>query len=233
MVSKIGHRQKEEAFLLKSVDYSDNHRILSMFTSSQGRLDFIALGAQNSKKRFSGVLDYLNCLRIDFIKPSRGSLLQLESVELIQEYTALRSDYDRMQAALSWLKLLHQVLKPYGVVPGLFLLMNEGFSALEQGDGLWEDIVFRRKALGLLGYGLQLEYCTHCGNSEGNFCHFLLEEGGMVCESCHPLKKNPIMGGFFSKFPWEFSTEPPQWLKDRGAQARKILDEAFQNYFAL
>lgn len=231
MVSKLKQRVQAEAFILKSIPYSDHHRILSVLTPHHGRLDLIALGAQKSKKRSLGLLDYLNHLKIEFHQSGRGSLLQLDQVDLLESFEGIRKDWDRVQTALEWMKLLQDTLKPQGSVPGLFFLLQKSLNALSTGTGPWEDLVFRREALSLLGYQLQLEQCTRCGLPHSPQAFFLPEEGGMHCGDCHQTGGLELRGGFFPQDPWSFSEGAPSWVSKRGRQARKVLDRAFQSYF--
>lgn len=153
MDSARPHLIEDQAFLLRAVNYGDDHRILSFFTQNYGRVDLIALGAKKSQKRFGGRIDFLNYLQIDYRPSPEGRLGRLQEVQLVQSFVRVRGDYDRLMMALEWCRLLAQVLHRDQPLPKLFRSLKQGLHALEifqQAEAV--DLSFRYQALAALGY---------------------------------------------------------------------------------
>ncbi|HKX12649.1 MAG TPA: DNA repair protein RecO, partial [bacterium] len=121
MAAKIAEPIKDLAYLLRSIAYGDDHRILSFLTAGHGRVDMIALGARKSLKRFSGVLDFVHCLDVEF-KPNERGLANLMQCGLRESYPAIRESYEGTVLALQWLGLLAKALPEAQQVAGVFSL---------------------------------------------------------------------------------------------------------------
>lgn len=223
--------KKEEAFLLRSVDYGDHHRILSFLTKSQGRVDCIALGAQKSQKRFPpGVLDFLNHLSLQYQSHPRGGLHHLKQVDMVHTFPGLRAHYDRLQSSLAWCALLARVLKQEGPVSGLFSLFQKGLSFLEKEDPVVVDLVFRRHLLSVLGYQLQLKHCVRCeqGAPKRGVAHF--SQGGLLCDACHGDQSKERFYSFLSEIhgQWPGEKEGVFWQDWEKKEVRALMERAFE-----
>lgn len=152
----------EQAFLLRTVNYGDNHRIVSLLTKAHGRVDMIALGAKKSQKRSHGLLDFLNQLHVEYQVSPRGGLYQLKELSLLASYPQIRSDYDLLMMALEWFRLLAKILQQDSSLPKLFESLQQALAALEFfQEPQTVDVSFRYQALAALGYELQTEPFVH------------------------------------------------------------------------
>ncbi|MDL1871709.1 DNA repair protein RecO [Deltaproteobacteria bacterium PRO3] len=233
VVKKIGESLKDQAFLLRSVPYGDDHRILSFLTASHGRVEAIALGARKSARRFSGVLDFLHCLEIETQVPRRGGLSQLLHCELREPYEGVRADYEATIIALKWIRTVSRVVPEGQSVPGLFALLQEGLSSLAVYRRDWVDVVFLRQLLGRLGFLLDLSRCVLCHRDRAEAFYFSAEEGGLLCEACHRGPKvQPLAGAIPGDF-WEresgASGEEGDWLR----ASRAIFAAGFRHYLGV
>jgi DNA repair protein RecO (recombination protein O) len=217
--------QRDEGYLIRSVDYGEDHRILSFLTRQRGRLDAIALGAKKSLKRFGPALDFLNHLQLEFEVNSKGGLHRLLRVEWLGSHPAIRNDFDRTWAALEWLKLLSLVLKEEGPNPGLFEILDRHLAALGQNSPLAVDLAFRFQLLQSLGYSLELSRCVRCHGRPNAPATFVAADGGLVCGSCHVPQASEVRSHFFTVQWWEdFAAMEPQ---------KNVLDEALAYYLAI
>ncbi|MFO1463880.1 MAG: DNA repair protein RecO [bacterium] len=232
MVAQIALPIRDQAFLLRSVPYGDEHRILSFLTAQHGRVDAIALGARNSRKRFAGVLDFLHCLEIEFQVRPRGGLPQLLRCELREGFEGVRGDYDATMVALNWIRLLSRVLHEGQNVAGLFGLLRDGFHSLGQHRSDWVDAVFLRALLGRLGFFLELSRCLRCQNAVGRAFYFSPEAGGLLCDLCHPGPGlRPVARVIPARF-WD--TEATSGDGDLLlAVSRQVFAEGFRHYLGV
>jgi DNA repair protein RecO (recombination protein O) len=233
MVSKVKLFERDVGYLIRSVDYGDNHRIVSFLTQGRGRLDAIALGAKKSQKRFGPALDFLNKLKIEFETRTGIGLRQLSQVELLGTHPLVRGDYDRTWTALEWFKVLGQALKEEGPVPGLFEELDRHLLALGQGPLMRVDHSLRFHLLRTLGYGLDLTRCARCHSRPAEMATLVPSEGGLLCKSCHSPQAAEIQAHFF----------PTQWLENsddkeeldhaRIGEREKVLTEALAFFLAI
>jgi DNA repair protein RecO (recombination protein O) len=220
---------RDEAFLLRSVDYGEDHRILSCLTARHGRTSFIAYSAKKSQKRSFGILDFFNCLKLEIKPHTRGGLSQLVNCELNYSFEKIRQTYLSSMMAFQWIRLIAHVLPEGGNIPGLFELLQEYLNALEKkNDDAWVDLLFRRKILSRFGYHLELSRCIVCQNPNAICFHFTAEKGGLLCDRCDSEKNGLEVGEAFAETLWSLDLEKNPWEEPRRLQAKSILDQSFR-----
>ena len=233
MAKKIGESLKDRAFLLRSVPYGDDHRILSFLTASNGRVEAIALGARKSSKRFSGVLDFLHCLEIETQVPRRGGLSQLLRCELSETFEAVRNDYESTMVALRWIRTVSRVVPEGQNIPGLFALLQQGLGSLSRHRHDWVDVVFLRQLLGRLGFLLDLSRCVHCHRDRAEAFYFCADEGGLLCEACHRGPKTQEIAQAIPPEFWELEENSPGGNEPLLKASRGIFASGFRHYLSV
>ncbi len=212
---------KEVGFLLRGVHYGDHHRILSFLTAEHGRVDLIALGAKKSVRRFAGVLDFLNCLGMEYQLNPRGELGRLEHVELKDSFDQLRKDYQMTMIVLQWNQLLHKVLPVGHKVAGVFELLHKSMFQLSEHAVETIDFLFRRELLSRLGFHLELSRCVQCQRNDPIGYRFSPERGGLECTVCLPSSPSKVLGQTVSS-----DSESTKVL-------RKFIDESYAYFLGV
>jgi DNA repair protein RecO (recombination protein O) len=225
MAQTIGASIRDKGFLLRSVDYGDNHRILSFLTAAHGRIGVIAWAAQTSRKRFSGLLDFLHCLQVEFRPNPRGGLAELLQCSLEGDFPWVQNDYGANIAALEWIRLLGQALREGQHVAGLFELLEEALIELKNGDFRRTDLSFRRNLLSRLGFHLELGRCAACETRIPGQYRFFPESGGLVCGSC----AREQTGEFFLG-PWDWNSAAAEERPEQYILIRRFLDRSFEHF---
>jgi len=225
MAEAIGNAIRDRGFLLKSVPYGDHHRILNFLTENHGKVGLIAFSARNSRRRFSGALDFLHCLELEFKQQPRGALSQLLLCSLAKDCEWNGRDYDIHIFAMEWLRLLSQCLHDGQHVAGVFDLLRDSLKVLGSGDPFPLDVTFRINLLSKLGYHLNFDACLQCGGCEGGRYGFAAERGGILCEGCVTLEER-----FRFEGPLPSSSNIDN---ERHLQVRKVLDFAFESYLGI
>ncbi len=103
---------KGEAFVLKTLPYSESDLILYALSKEQGVLHFFVKGAKNSKKRFSGgvlqpphLIDF-QTLRLGRKQYDNGSLITLKEASLLNDFIKIRLSYVFMETLFSMIKVV-------------------------------------------------------------------------------------------------------------------------------
>tara|TARA_B100000575_G_scaffold163450_1_gene130586 strand:+ start:8149 stop:8883 length:735 start_codon:yes stop_codon:yes gene_type:complete len=91
------------AIVLRTIDYQESSKIITVLTESFGKFALIARGAKKPKGQYSGVLEVGNTLDISFAYKPNRTVQDLRSVDLVLSVSNLRRDF------ITWL-LLFQVL---------------------------------------------------------------------------------------------------------------------------
>lgn len=179
-----------EALVLRAVDFGESDLVVHLLLPGQGRLAAIAKGARRSTRRFPGVLDLFNHLRVEVEQSPRGALARLEHARLVDAFVGLRSDPRRFALACFLLELLDRLAPEGGARGDLERLFGFARDALATLEGARPDrrthALLELRALAALGLRPELRRCVRCGREiEGaGMVAFHVPEGGAVCAAC-------------------------------------------------
>ena len=101
--------KKERIIILKKQAFSESDLIVRGLNQKGWQLSFIAKGALKSKKRFSGgVLEPTSYIQTEY-RLSKSSLHILQSAWFLDDFSKLRTNYQRLNLALNFLNLVSKV----------------------------------------------------------------------------------------------------------------------------
>ena len=127
---------KEKIIVLKTFKHGESDIIVHGLNPLGARMSFFARGAHKSRKRFAGgVLEPTHYIEVNYKpnpSPDGDGLHALLEASLIREFSGLRTDYARLEAALYLLKIVHKISQQ-GVVDSaeLFNLLGNALAAAE------------------------------------------------------------------------------------------------------
>lgn len=134
---------KDRVFILKKNRYGDADLILHALNSKGARVSFFARSALKSKKRFGGgVLEPTHFVSVIYEdKQGRGAdeskLHTLKEAVLVEGFEGLRSDYGKLEAALHFVRLVHDVSQEGEVhADEIFNLLGNALKAAETSPAL-------------------------------------------------------------------------------------------------
>ncbi len=176
--------------MLRAVDYGESDLVVHLLLRGAGRVAAIAKGARRSTRRFPGLLDLFNHLRVQIERPRRGTLARVEHARLIDAFVGLRSDPRRFALACYLLEVFDRLAPEAGArrdLEELFDFAVQAFAALEHSrPDLRTRALLELRALAALGLLPELRHCVRCGRAlEGaGPIAFAVPEGGPVCGAC-------------------------------------------------
>ncbi len=177
--------QVSDALLLRSVDFRDADRILTLFTRDFGKLSAIARGARGSKRRFAGALEPYAIIRVE-LSQGRGDLWALSTASIEHSFSGILSDLERMQVAGAALMLLRELPDARTPEPEMFLSVVQYLTLLNiEGDAKRSGLLcFTLYVLSLLGMAPRLNACGRSGEvlPEGRSAYFDPELGAVVAK---------------------------------------------------
>jgi len=182
-----------KALVLRSVQYKESSRILTILTPEHGKLTVSARGAVRQKSRVTASVQPLAFSDMTFSK-IRDRYILTES-QIIEQFDELSLDLERFALAVYFAELLESLSDEDS--PGSELL-SLGLNALhmlckpnERPNELIK-AAFELRVMCLSGYTPMLDSCSSCGvslNSEtaaNSEVHIDLYGGGVYCKSCSP-----------------------------------------------
>lgn len=176
---------KAEGIVLRTNDYGEGNKILTILTKDQGKLSLMARGAKKPKSRLSSISQLFTYGTYLFYKGSGRGMGTLSQGEVLRSFREIRQDLVKTAYAAYFAELLDKVLEEHEPHPYLFQLFLESCSLLEDDKDV--EILSRLYELKILnssGYRPFLNGCVVCGGTEG-FFGFSVQEGGFICERCY------------------------------------------------
>jgi len=172
-----------EGIVIRSIDYGEGHRILSLLTDRMGKISVMARGAKKVKSRLAAVTqpftygEYV----IYFGSGQMGTLNQGES---IQPHRALREDLHKTAYSAYLAELVERLTPEREPNGSLFAQVKAALAAIEEDkDPAIVLAVMEMKMLALSGYLPQMDECVSCGSDEGEMVLSVLQ-GGVLCPRC-------------------------------------------------
>ncbi len=181
--------QRCRALVLRSVDYGERDRIVTLWTDRLGRLAAMARGWRRAAGKGRAVRDVPSLVLLEVaLLPGRGELYRLRSAEPVRDFPGLGGDWRAAQRAGEVLAWLRDRLAPHVPEPELFEATVALLEAMAAPQAPLEalDVAFRLRALTLLGAAPALDACVACGRPApaGRAATFDPTRGGLVCRRC-------------------------------------------------
>jgi DNA repair protein RecO (recombination protein O) len=181
---------RTQALVLRSVEFSETSRILTLFTRDLGQISALAKGARRLKSPFQAGLDLLSVCDIVVLHKASDALDLLTEAVLAERFASLRVDLSALFAGYYIAELLLDLTDHHDPHPRLF---DAAVITLRHlGDPTLRDarlLRFELACLRELGHMPALEECVHCGqpvDSTTKAVAFGLATGGVLCPACRP-----------------------------------------------
>jgi DNA repair protein RecO (recombination protein O) len=176
-----------DALLLRSVDYGESDRVLTLLTRRFGKITCIARAARRSKKRFGGVLQPFSLLAVA-IELRRAGMPMLQSAQLIRHPERIVANLERVSAGYAGLELIRELTPEHEADDAIFDLGLELLDALDAERSAPSALLvcFEARLLAIAGFAPMLGACGHCGKQAKatQRARFDAAHGHLVCASC-------------------------------------------------
>ena len=223
-----GKAHRCRAFILRTADYGESDRVITLLGEDLGKVAAIARGARSSRRRFGGSLEPFALLEVALAQ-GRGRLPRLAESSLLRAHAGLASSLARIGAAGYLLELVRETLPENQPEPRVFELVEDLLPLIDAaGDRTAVSLAFAGalRALALAGLGMSVSSCNACGAMvpPGRKAFFDPRRGGVVCTSCGggpfvvSARAIEVLGGF--------ERDPLEAIADEPAAEGPVLVEA-------
>ncbi len=218
----------DQAICIAASDYSETSQVVALLTRREGLVRLIAKGSKRPKSRAGGRVDLLAEGRCVFSTGRKESLGVLMEFAETAAHADLRSDLDRLHAALYALELTGALLAENDPHPEVFDLLHHALARLGEPDAAPPAVAayfhFRLlRHVGLLG---DMSACAGCAGRPGTVgVYFSSAVGGLLCRACEASQPEkapvprPALAGLAALAAAESGRRPR--LPDK--QARAVL----------
>jgi DNA repair protein RecO (recombination protein O) len=154
------------AILLRTINYGEADRVVTMLGRSTGRLSALARGARKSQKRFGGGLGLCSVGEAALRERMGAELLTLERFDLQESFGSFSTDVACMAHAAYVAELVSKLCAPRQTELEVYDWLHAFLGELDHGGASAERLrVFELGLLGRLGFGPMVATCAVCGGA--------------------------------------------------------------------
>lgn len=176
---------KTEGIVLKSMEFKEADKIVTIYTKDYGKIAAIAKGVRKTKSKFGSSLEILTYSIFLFYK---GRNLDIVSqTEILESFFSTSKEVIKFAFAANCVEVINRLTEEREINIGLFNLLKEVLHYLkESNDPKLLTLSFKWQTMSILGYRPSLDHCCRCNKSVEvqKEMYFNIKEGGLVCNNC-------------------------------------------------
>lgn len=183
--------ERIEGVIIKTQNYQESHKIVTIFSGKLGKFSAIARGATKPKSRMAALTQPF--ILGDFLIYVNPGLSTIQQGEIINANRAIREDIERTAYASYVTELTEKVLEvkqPDSYLYKQFLLTLEWIAKEEDVD--IPILMYEMKVFQKGGFAPIVDKCIHCQNKQMTLTAFSIKEGGLLCHKHVHLDPHPI-----------------------------------------
>ncbi len=178
---------RTEGIVLKSADYHETSKIVTVLTPDRGKLAGLVKGAKRPRSRFGSSLEPITHIEMLFYGKEGRPLATITQTDIIERFDAVKRDFDRLAYGGYFVELCDRFVQEGEESSGTFSFVLESLRLLGDWTGDLELLAtgFGLRFLALAGFAPLLDSCARCGSARlHGKLGFSAEDGGVLCANC-------------------------------------------------
>lgn len=178
---------KAEAVILKSIDFQETSKILTLYTREYGRVSVIAKGARKIRSRFGAALELLSHVSLVYFYKESREVHTLSDCQIVSPFLNIRNSVEKTYVGLVMVEVLNRAVHGHEVNPALFNLLVAALKALDEPGQhplkvLWR---FELRFSDQMGFKPEFYRCGHCEDPDSRrSLRFSAGLGRIGCGEC-------------------------------------------------
>lgn len=171
-------------YVLRRFNLGEADRIITFITPDQGKLKAVARGVRRMKSKLAGHLELFS--HVDLHVAAGKRLDVITSVKLLE--APPQYDYEQLASAYVYAEMLDKLLDEGETSPDVYVLVEMTFSDLGRGATSLNELYFKLRLAGILGYEPEVSRCARCGGKDAEAAYFFEPSlGGIVDDACRTV----------------------------------------------
>ncbi|RDW19223.1 DNA repair protein RecO [Oceanobacillus arenosus] len=182
--------EKIEGIVIKTQDYGESHKIITVFSKRLGKFTALAKGAKKPKSRMAAVTQPFIYAQF-FVYVNKG-LSTIQQGEIIDSFRPIREDIVKTAYAAYIMELTDKLLDSQAPDAYLFDQLFRTITWIAENE-LAEVpmMMYELKLFKKGGFAPTVNACSNCGSKELPYS-FSIAEGGFLCKRCVHLDEYAI-----------------------------------------
>lgn len=176
---------KTEGIVLKSMEYEEADKIVTIYTKNYGKITAIAKGVRKTKSKFGSSLEILT--HSIFLIYKGRNIDIVSQTEILESFFSTCKEVIKFAFAANCIEVVNRLTEEREINIGLFNLLKEVLHYLkESNDPKLLSLSFKWQTMSILGYRPSLNNCCRCNKSveDQKEMYFNIREGGLMCKNC-------------------------------------------------
>lgn len=171
-----------EAVVLKTDDFGDSNRVVTLFTKELGKVEANAYGCRRARSPLSGALQMFNHISAQLTRGTKVDTIR--EADIIHFYDALTSDLERLAYASFLFEVVNRMTLPRQRELETFDLLTKSLPVLSKRNPKVAALIGACQFMETSGVQLNFSRCVHCGAEIAGDAAISLLDGGAVCMNC-------------------------------------------------
>lgn len=172
-----------EGVVIRSIDYGEGHKIITLYTKEAGKVGVMARGAKKMRSRLAAITQLFTYGEYTYY--SSGRLGNLNSGEILAAHSSIQEDIYKTAYAAYIVEMIDRMLPDQDGSAYLFDQLLAAIQAIDEGkDAQVVSHLFEMKMLEYAGYSPVLDHCADCSDDSASCSHFSARLGGVLCRKC-------------------------------------------------
>jgi len=176
---------KTEGIVLKSVEYQDADKIVTLYTKNYGKIQAIAKGVRKTKSKFGSSLEVLT--DAIFLVYKGRNIDVISQSEILESFFSTSKEILKFALAINCAEVVNKLSEEREANQNLFFLLKEILHYLKEAkEPKLLALSFKWQVLRLIGYKPSLYRCCRCNKKieTQKEIFFRVDEGGIACNQC-------------------------------------------------
>lgn len=179
-----------EGIVLRSQDYGETHKIITLFTKEVGKITAIARGANKPKSKLSAVSQvFIKGEYLVYITKGLGTVQQGQSVN---SHRYIREDIIKTAYAAYMLELTDKLMDEKSPDAFIYHQLQQTMAWMNEADTFMIPLLmYEMKLYNKGGFAPVVDRCVNCGKTD-ELTSFSIQEGGVLCRRCFSLDERAV-----------------------------------------
>lgn len=182
--------EKVTGVIIKTQDYGETNKIVTIFSPKYGKISAIARGAKKTRSRMAAVTQPF--IYGEFFIYLRSGLSTIQQGEIIDSLRPIREDIIKTTYVSYITELTDKILESHH--PDLYLF-DQFFKTLrwivENEEAEVPMMMYELKVYKKGGFAPIVDRCVYCKSQKDTYA-FSIKEGGLLCDACDHLDVHAV-----------------------------------------
>lgn len=171
-----------QGIVLKTQDYGETHKIITVFTKESGKITALCRGANKVKSRLSAVSQMF--IEAEFLAYFSKGLSTVQQGQMLESYRSIREDIIKTAYATYILELTEKIIEPKQHHLYLYDQLQKTLHFINNHESYMVPLMmYELKLYQIGGFAPVLDHCVNCTRQELPYT-FSVQEGGFLCPYC-------------------------------------------------